>query len=140
MLDAILTKVDRASMYNSLEVRAPFLDYELAEFALSLPSAYKMHGFTMKYILKELMKDKLPREIVFRPKKGFGIPLTGWLKRELQPLADSLLSKEKLGRQGLFNYDYTARLRTEHSQGLRDNRKELWTLMVFQMWYDRWYT
>ncbi len=139
MLDDILAKVDRASMYNSLEVRAPFLDHQLAEFALALPSNYKIHGMTMKYILKKLMEDKLPRDVVYRPKKGFGIPLTRWLKNELKPLMDELLSKERLARQGLFNYDLIARLRAEHDRGQQDNRKELWTLMVFQMWYDTWY-
>ncbi len=135
----ILTKVDRASMYNALEVRAPFLDHELAQFALSLPSDYKIHGFTMKYILKELMKDKLPAAVVTRPKKGFGIPLTRWLKHELKPLTDSLLSQERIKKQGLFNYATISKLQSDHLAGKQDNRKELWTLMVFQMWYDRWY-
>lgn len=138
MMDEVLVKVDRASMYNSLEVRAPLLDYQLVDFANGLPFSYKLHGWRTKYILKELMRDKLPRDIVYRKKKGFGIPLTAWLRNELRPLLTDLLSPDRLKRQGLFNPLFVQELIKEHLDNRADRRKELWTLLVFQMWYDRW--
>lgn len=104
-----------------------------------LPFSYKLSGFTTKYLLKRLMRDKLPSQIVYRKKKGFGVPLTGWLRNELRPLCRELLSKDRITTQGLFNHAYVSQLMDEHQKRTRDNRKELWTLMVFQMWYDRWY-
>ncbi|GAB4001851.1 asparagine synthase (glutamine-hydrolyzing) [Spirosoma daeguense] len=135
LLDDILTKVDRASMYNSLEVRAPFLDYRIVDFANSLPESYKRKGLSGKYILKTLMRGKIPDDIIDRPKKGFGIPLSQWLRNELRPLCDDLLSEASLKQHGLFNYDYVAKLKNEHYAGKQNNRKLLWTLMVFQQWY-----
>ena len=136
LLDDILVKVDRASMYNSLEVRAPFLDYRLVDFANSLPEKYKRKGLTGKYILRELMRNKIPNEIIDRPKKGFGIPLSQWLRHELRPLCDLLLSDESLGQHGLFNAGYVRQLQQEHYSGKQNHRKLLWTLMVFQQWYQ----
>ncbi|GAB3687458.1 asparagine synthase (glutamine-hydrolyzing) [Spirosoma flavus] len=135
LLDDILTKVDRASMYNSLEVRAPFLDYRIVDFANSLPESYKRKGLSGKYILKSLMRGKIPDDIIDRPKKGFGIPLSQWLRNELRPLCDDLLSEASLKQHGLFNYDYVAKIKNEHYAGKQNNRKLLWTLMVFQQWY-----
>lgn len=139
MMDDILVKVDRASMYNSLEVRSPFLDTGVVEFLVSLPKKFKLRGLTTKYLLKRLMEDKLPRDIVYRKKKGFGIPLAKWLREELRPLVLELLSKDKLQKQGLFNPEYVHVLIEEHFSQKADNRKQIWTLLVFQMWYDRWY-
>jgi len=135
LLDDILVKVDRASMYNSLEVRAPFLDYRLVDFANSLPDSFKRKGLTGKYILKELMRGKIPNDIIDRPKKGFGIPLSQWLRNELRPLCDDLLSETSLKQHGLFNTKYVQQLRHEHDSGKQNHRKLLWTLMVFQQWY-----
>lgn len=138
MMDDILVKVDRASMYNSLEVRAPFLDTAVVEFLVNLPLSFKLHGFTTKHLLKRLMENKLPRDIVYRKKKGFGIPLAEWLSNELKPMALDLLSEERLNQQGLFNVAYTKTLLDDHFSARRDNRKPIWTLLIFQMWYDRW--
>ncbi len=135
LLDDILVKVDRASMYNSLEVRAPFLDYRVVDFANSLPESFKRKGLTGKYILKELMRGKIPNDIIDRPKKGFGIPLSQWLRNELRPLCDDLLSEASLKQHGLFNARYIAQIREEHFAGKQNHRKLLWTLMVFQQWY-----
>lgn len=139
MMDDILVKVDRASMCNSLEVRAPFLDTSIVDFLTNIPHTFKFRGLTTKYILKKLMKDKLPQDIVYRKKKGFGIPLAEWLGNELKPLVLDLLGEERLKKQGLFDPIYVKRLLGEHFAKHRDNRKEIWTLLVFQMWYDRWY-
>jgi len=139
LLDDILVKVDRASMYNSLEVRAPFLDYRIVDFANSLPESFKRKGLTGKYILKTLMRNKIPDDIIDRPKKGFGIPLSQWLRNELKPLCNDLLSDESLSQHGLFNAGYVRQLQREHYSGKQNHRKLLWTLMVFQQWYRHYH-
>lgn len=134
LLDDILFKVDRASMYTSLEVRAPFMDVEVVELINSLPGHYKRKGTQGKWLLKQVMRGKLPDAVIDRPKKGFGIPLGQWLRNELKPLCEALLSTERIAREGLFNAAYVERLKQDHFQGRANNRKLLWTLMVFQLW------
>jgi asparagine synthase (glutamine-hydrolysing) len=138
LMDGVLVKVDRASMNSGLEVRAPFLSKEVAEYAFSLPSHLKYRNGTSKYLLKKMMQGRLPDGILHRKKKGFGIPLARWLKHELRPLCTDLLSPSELGKHGLLNPAYANQLMTEHFEGRQDNRKQLWNLMVFQMWYNRW--
>lgn len=139
MMDDILVKVDRASMYNSLEVRTPFLDTDIVEFANSLPIKLKCKGLQRKYILKKLLEGKLPKEIIYRKKKGFGMPIAKWLRTDLKPLVDELLNKEFINEQNIFNYDYIKTLVDDHMNMIRDNRKYIWTLLVFQMWYKRFF-
>lgn len=136
--DDILVKVDRASMANSLEVRAPFLDHTLVEFAARLPTRLKLRRLTTKYILKRAVADLLPRRLVRRPKKGFGMPVGRWINGGLAPMLDDALAPERLRRDGLFDPAFVARLLGEHRAGLRDNRKLLWTLFAFQIWHERW--
>jgi asparagine synthase (glutamine-hydrolysing) len=137
LLDDILFKVDRASMYTSLEVRAPFMDVEVVELVNSLPDNMKIRGANGKWLLKKVMRGKLPDEIIDRPKKGFGIPLSQWLRHELRPLCEELLSADRIAREGYFNADYVEALKREHFTGRANHRKLLWTLMVFQMWLGR---
>ncbi len=132
--DDILVKVDRASMMNSLEVRAPFMDVHVVNFLNRLPYEYKLKGFKGKHLLKETMRGKLPEDIIDRPKKGFGIPVSLWLKNELKDLCHDLLSKEAIESQGLFDYKYVEQLKQNHFNGRQNNRKELWNLMVFELW------
>jgi asparagine synthase (glutamine-hydrolysing) len=134
LTDDILYKVDRAAMYSSLEVRAPFLDISTAEFALSLPASFKLRRGTSKYILKEAMRGKLPSAIIDRSKKGFGIPIGQWFKKELREYLISTLSPESLGRFGLLNVPVVQTLITEHLNNRRDHRKILWKLSMFQEW------
>ncbi len=136
LAEDILTKVDRASMAVSLEVRAPFLDHRVAEFAASLPPDYKLRGSTTKYILKKAVENLLPKSIAKRPKKGFGIPIAEWLKTSLNPLMHDLLSPERLNRQNLFDSQFVQKLILEHERGVASHHKQLWTLLVFQLWYD----
>ncbi len=136
LLEDILVKVDRASMYNSLEVRAPFLDVNVVEFLNTLPKEYKIQGFNGKRILKELMRNKLPNEIIERPKKGFGIPVSLWLRNELRETMEYYLSEERITRHGIFEYSYIERLKKEHLALKHNHRKLLWNLLVFEMWYD----
>lgn len=136
LAEDILTKVDRAAMAVSLETRAPFLDPRVAQFAASIPVEYKLRSKSGKVILKEAMKDLLPHEILHRPKKGFGIPIAEWLKGRLNPLMHDMLATERLTSQGLFNPDYVHCLIREHETGTASHHKELWTLLVFQLWLD----
>ncbi|MGD9588182.1 MAG: asparagine synthetase B [Pyrinomonadaceae bacterium] len=136
LAEDILTKVDRAAMAVSLETRAPFLDPRVGQFAASIPVEYKLKGKSGKVILKEAMKDLLPHDILHRPKKGFGIPIAEWLKGRLNGLMHDMLSPERLNKQGLFNVDYVQRLIKEHETGAASHHKELWTLLVFELWYE----
>ncbi|PYS98482.1 MAG: asparagine synthase (glutamine-hydrolyzing) [Acidobacteria bacterium] len=136
LAEDILTKVDRAAMAVSLETRAPFLDPRVAQFAASIPVDYKLRGKSGKVILKEAMKDLLPQDILHRPKKGFGIPIAEWLKGRLNSLMHDVLSPERLRSQGLFDADYVTKLIREHETGAASHHKELWTLLVFQLWFD----
>ncbi len=136
LAEDILTKVDRASMAVSLEVRAPFLDPRVAEFAASLPANYKLRGRRTKYILKRAIADFLPPFVTRRGKKGFGVPVAEWLKGKLRPLARDLLSPERVRKAGVFNPEYVTRLQDEHERGVANHRKLLWTLLMFELWHE----
>jgi asparagine synthase (glutamine-hydrolysing) len=137
--DDILVKVDRASMANGLEVRCPLLDQEFVEFACRLPMQYKLHGLKTKYLLKRAAAGILPDQIINRKKKGFGIPISKWLTGELRSYMLDYLGEERIRRQGFFNYPYVKRLIDDHLGKRNDNRKLLWTLLIFQMWYERFF-
>jgi len=136
MAEDILTKVDRASMAVSLEIRAPFLDPRVAQFAAQLPLEYKLKGSTGKYILKKAVEPLLPKNILQRPKKGFGVPIAEWLKNRLNPLMHDLLAPERLKNHGLFDEKYVQKLIKEHETGAASHHKQLWTLLVFQLWFN----
>ena len=132
--ECVLFKVDRASMAASLETRAPFLDHTLVEFVARLPLDLKLRGRTGKYILKRAMRDRLPREILDRPKKGFGMPVAKWVKGELRDLVHETFAPARLRRRGLFDPAYVQRLLDEHERGAADHRKLIWTLLMFELW------
>jgi asparagine synthase (glutamine-hydrolysing) len=134
--DDILVKVDRMSMANSLEARTPFLDYRLVEFATGLPSHLKLKGFQTKYLLKRCMASKLPRTVLSRKKEGFSIPMKNWLKQELRPLMQDLLTPARMNRGGFFNASYVQRLMIDHLKGVANHSHQLWSLMMFEMWQD----
>jgi asparagine synthase (glutamine-hydrolysing) len=137
--ESILVKVDRASMASSLEVRAPFLDYVLVEFVMNLPLKLKLKGFTSKYILKKAMTNWLPDKVIKRPKKGFGVPIAKWVKGPLKELFEDLLSPDRIKREGCFNPEYVVRLLQDHLLNKRDNRKQLWTLLVWELWANHYH-
>ncbi len=140
LTDDILVKTDRASMYTSLEARNPFLDPAVVEYILSLPPSYKMRGVTTKYILKKIMENRLPYAVLHRKKKGFGIPVAHWLLTELRPLVQELLlDSHAIQRQGIFNSAFIQKVWREHEARTRNNRKPLWTLIMFQLWYKNWF-
>jgi asparagine synthase (glutamine-hydrolysing) len=136
--DNLLVKVDRASMACSLEMRTPFLDHRLVEFAVGLPTSLKVRGFKGKYILKKAVRKWLPHKIVYRQKRGFTVPIASWIRDELRSLVAETLEEGKLKRQGLFNSAFVQGMFQEHVAGKADHRKALWTLLCFQLWYDRW--
>lgn len=129
----ILVKFDRATMAASLEARTPFLDVDLVDFVLKLPVSYKRH----KKILKHVMKSRLPREILNRKKQGFGIPLGAWLMQE-DSLARHVLTEQRVAEVGLFKYSAISNILRDHEYGKRDYRKKIWTLVMFQLWYEYW--
>jgi asparagine synthase (glutamine-hydrolysing) len=134
----ILTKVDRASMANSLEVRVPLLNNTLVEFVTAIPHELKLHRMTRKYIMRKALRGLVPDNILRRGKKGFNIPVAKWLLGPLRSLAEEMLSQERLERQGFFQPTYVRGLLEDHLAGRQDNRKLLWTLLVFQLWHERW--
>ena len=136
--DDILVKVDRATMANSLEARAPLLDYRFVEFAAQLPTQYKLHRLTTKYLLKKAALKVLPKQIVYRKKKGFGIPVAKWICEDMKGMFLHYLSQDRLKKDGLFQYPFIERLLYEHWSYQKDNRKLLWTLLIFQLWKERW--
>lgn len=134
----ILAKVDRASMMNSLEVRAPFLDTEFVDFANQLPSHMKLHRTQGKHILKQALRNLLPDEILFRPKKGFGIPVSKWFRYDMADEIKRIFHPDKIRREGFFDPVFISRLVGEHLAGKKEHRKALWTLYIFENWLERW--
>jgi asparagine synthase (glutamine-hydrolysing) len=134
LADDILVKVDRMSMATSLEARAPFLDKDVIELAFRMPGSLKLKGWRRKHILKQAMADKLPSRILNRRKEGFSIPMKNWLRAELRPLMESLLSRERIDARGLFAWPAVERLRREHLEGSKNHAHQLFPLMVFERW------
>ena len=137
-MDHVMAKVDRTSMAHALEVRAPFLDHEVVELVSSMPYSYKFRHFGGKYILKKLMRGKLPSRILTRRKQGFAVPLGRWLRAELRPLVEETLSRKAIEESGFFEPREVTRLVGEHQALRADHRKKLWALIVFQLWYKKW--
>lgn len=134
----LLVKADRASMACSLELRAPLLDYMLAEFIAALPSDLKFRGFTTKYLYKKAVEKILPREIVHRKKKGFGLPIAKWIKKDMKDMFLETLASDKIRAEGFFRPEYVQTLLREHLNGAKDNRKQLWTLFMFELWLNEY--
>lgn len=136
----MLVKVDLMSMANSLEVRSPFLDHKVVDFAFGLPSSYKIDGKMKKKIVQDAFREYLPEELYNRPKKGFEIPMLGWLRHELSPLADELFEPGLLREQGIFDVEAIQALRKKlHTSNPEDSHATLWALIVFQYWWKKYY-
>jgi asparagine synthase (glutamine-hydrolysing) len=138
LVDDILVKADRASMMASLEVRAPFLDTELVEFAARLPWQAKLGLFSTKRVLKEALRGLVPQVILDRPKKGFGIPVARWIRGPLRPLFEDLFSPASLATSGLCDPQVARAWLDRHLRGEADHRKPLWTLAMLLLWQRRW--
>lgn len=138
MVDDILQKVDRATMSTSLEGREPFLDQKIIEWAAQLPSDYKYHEGQKKYILKQIVHKHIPREMMERPKMGFGIPVETWLNQELKELVLENLGPAALKEHGLFNQEVVDRLCKDFFAGRKEKYLKIWYLLMFQLWYKKW--
>lgn len=135
----MLTKVDMASMANSLEVRVPFLDFEVVNFLFSLPGDFKINGSMRKRLLQDAFRDILPSKLYKRPKKGFEVPMLKWLRNELKPMIEDLLSQKAIEDQGIFFYPEVERLKQQlNSSNPGDSHARVWGLVVFQSWYRRY--
>ena len=132
--DDILTKVDRASMANSLEVRAPFLDHHLLEMSLKIPIDFKYRNNHGKWILKELVYKYVPKKIMDRPKKGFDVPISDWLRGPLKEWAYDLLNDTKFADEDLFNLKEINKMWEEHQSGKINWQSNLWSILMFKSW------
>ncbi len=132
--DDILAKVDRASMAVSLEARVPFLDHRVAEFVARIPIDLKVRDGCGKHILRKLLYTLVPRELVERPKAGFGIPVGEWIKGPLRPWAEDLLEPGQMRADGWFNPEVVQRRWADHLSGRRDSSPALWSILMFQAW------
>jgi len=136
--DDILTKLDRCSMAVSLEGRVPLLDHRLVEFAWRVPQRVKWYDGRGKWPLRQVLYRFVPRELVDRPKTGFDVPLDEWLRGPLRPWAERLLDPDRLRRAGLFDPPAVQQLLAEHLSRRRNRRDELWALLMFEAWRERW--
>ena len=132
----ILVKLDRASMMASLEGRVPLLNNDFVEYATRLPLDMKLRGLRSKFLLKRALRGLIPDKILNRPKKGFGIPVANWFRGPLREHMLSVLSPDRIARKGFFDGSAVSALVNDHLGGRRDNRKQLWTLFVFELWHD----
>jgi asparagine synthase (glutamine-hydrolysing) len=140
LADDLMYKMDIASMRHSLEVRCPFLDYNLAEFAINLPLDLKIKNGTQKYILKKALERYIPQDIIYRTKWGFAAPTEGWLKGSHRYLIDHYLNKKYIDSQGIFNATEIEKLTSEFKSGNHSHSKRIWTLLIFQLWFEQFMT
>jgi asparagine synthase (glutamine-hydrolysing) len=141
LISDMLVKVDLMSMANSVEVRSPFLDHHVVEFAFTLPSEYKINKNGRKKIVKDAFRDILPPEIYNRGKRGFEIPMLKWFREELHTyIFDDLLKEEFVKEQGLFSTEYISNMKKQlYSAAPGHIVEQLWVLIVFQHWYKRYF-
>jgi asparagine synthase (glutamine-hydrolysing) len=138
LVDDLLVKTDRLSMAHSLELRVPFLDPKVAEFAFGLPTKLKVRGFDKKRLLRQALEPLLPREIVHGRKQGFSIPIAAWLRGPLEPFAREVLAPSALARQGLLDPAAVTPLLDRHCAGREDLSRQIWGLMALTLWFDRY--
>lgn len=136
--EEFLLMTDRFSMAHSVEARVPFLDHELVELAFTVPPQIRTKKGDYKYLLREVVRDLLPSELLSAPKKGFTLPLPMWTRRELRPLIQELLGPSYLKKQGIFSNKVWGNIINPHLQGKIDFTQKVWTLFMFQMWFSRY--
>lgn len=138
LLDDILQKVDRASMSQSLEAREPFLDHRIIEWAARLPDQYKYYKGTKKYLIREIVHQYIPRQMMNRPKMGFSIPLENWLTLQLREQVMYYLDTSRIKNQNIFDPETVEQIKLSFLSGKKELVQKIWYLLMFQMWYDKW--
>jgi len=133
----LLVKVDIASMANSLEARSPFLDHKVIEFAASLPANQKMRGMQTKYLLKKVATQLVPKDVVYRRKMGFGVPIGRWLRNEMRPFLHEVLLSDRSMKRGIIKPEALRQYVQEHTESKRDHSYKLWTLLMLELWFQR---
>jgi asparagine synthase (glutamine-hydrolysing) len=134
LVEDLLVKADKMTMAHAIELRVPFLDHKLVEYAATIPSRMKVKNFTSKYIFKCYAKKFVPGEIVYRKKRGFPVPVKQWLRRELQSSVKDILLDRRSRDRGLFDLGYIQRMFDEHATEVQDYSKNLWNLLVLELW------
>jgi asparagine synthase (glutamine-hydrolysing) len=134
--EEFLMMTDRFSMAHSLEARVPFLDHEFVETVFRIPASVRTQPHDLKYLLKAAVGDLLPKELLGAPKKGFVIPITLWLRNQLRPLAEALLSTERLQKQGIFRPSFYSSFVAPHLEGRADFTWQVWAALMFQLWHS----
>ena len=134
--DDILCKVDRSSMFYSLELRSPYLDKRILEYSYSLPSKIKLNNNISKVIIKLILEKYLPKKIIYNKKSGFSIPISSWIKKDLRGWSEELLNKKILEKHNLLNYKYVKLIKDEHFSNIKNNEHKLWSIIQFNSWYE----
>ncbi len=137
--DDILVKVDRAAMAVSLETRVPFLDHSVLEHAWRIPLDLKLRNGKSKWCLREILYKYVPKDLIERPKMGFAVPLDAWLRGPLMSWADNLLAEGRLREEGFFDVEVIGRMWQEHKSGKRNWQYQLWDVLMFQSWYEKYH-
>ena len=133
----ILTKVDRMTMAHSIEARPPLLDHRLVEFAAKVPARFRLRETTTKYLLKRVLKKLVPMENLNRPKMGFGVPIGHWFRNQMKRFLGETLLSERALKRGFFKSAEVKRMFELHTRGQQDYAHQLWTLLMLELWFER---
>ena len=137
----MLVKVDRMSMAHSLEVRVPLLDHQLVEYMATVPASLKLKNYNnKKYLLKRIVRNKLPKKIIHQKKQGFNLPVGLWINTYLKDYVNQVLSDEKIIEMGYFRSDFIDKLLSEHFSSRKDNGYQIWGLMTLSLWWEKYIT
>ena len=139
LTDDILCKVDRSSMFYSLEARSPFLNKHLIEYMYSLPLNYKINSGTTKWSSKKILEKYLPKSLIYKSKQGFGVPLAEWFKNDLKEYVFDNLSKANCNKHNIFNYQVIEDTLDDHYKNNINSEHKIWSLLQFNEWYDKNY-
>ena len=137
--DHNLNYTDKLSMATGVEVRVPFLDTELVEFSTKIPPKFKLNGKETKYILKKVAEKYLPKEVIYRPKTGFGAPVREWILNDMDNLIKDYLSKESINKRGIFNYTKVLKLIEDNRKGIIDASYPIWSLIAIESWIRQFF-
>lgn len=137
LTDHNLNYTDKMSMAVGVEVRVPFLDKDLVDFSTKIPVRFKMKGNETKYILKKVAEKYLPKDIIYRPKTGFGAPVREWITKDLRPMIDERLSKKNIEKWGIFDYSAIQQLVDDNQRKKIDASYSIWALLAIQSWLEQ---